>query len=130
MGLSQSKTVATEVSVSEVTPSTVINTTPTVVESRLATPVVKSVVESVVSEETKTEVKEQETVPPAPNSTPTETVADAVTTSGSEVFARHIMPIGTKIEVAPVEVTPTTDVVKKNKNKNKKKNKDNNSKND
>ena len=63
------------------------------------------------------EVKPVEDVPQTPNSSPTVTVAD--NTSSSE---RYVIPSGTKVEVAPVEVTPLADVVKKNKNKHKKKN--------
>ena len=73
--------------------------------------------EAIKAEESKTEEKE---VPQTPNTTPTETVADA--TTGTEVFARYVKPVGTKVEVAPVEVTPMTDVVKKNRNKKKNKN--------
>ena len=120
MGLTQS-------TANVVVPTPVVNTTPVTiiptVETQLVTTVNELVTDtsplSTIVDASKTEEKE---VPQTPNTTPTETVADA--TTGSEVFVRYVTPIGTKVEVAPVEVTPTTDVVKKNKKKNKNKNKD------
>lgn len=47
----------------------------------------------------------------------------SVTTNESkpeEVMERYVEPNGTPFEVAPVDVNPLTDVVKKNKKKNKK----------
>lgn len=41
----------------------------------------------------------------------------------SEVFERYTEKPGTKVEIAPVEVAPSDDVVKKTKRKNKNKNK-------
>lgn len=45
--------------------------------------------------------------------TPTETKPE-------EVLERYVEPTGTKVEVAPVEVAPAADVVRKGKKKNKK----------
>lgn len=59
------------------------------------------------------EVKPVENVP----QTPTVPVADNI--SANE---RYITPVGTKVEVAPVNVTPNADVVKKNKKHKKNKN--------
>jgi len=63
------------------------------------------------------EVKPDETVPKTPNSSSTVTVADNI--SANE---RYVTPVGTKVEVAPVNVTPNADVVKKNKKHKKNKN--------
>lgn len=41
-------------------------------------------------------------------------------TKSEEVLERYVEPTGTKVEVAPVEVAPTADVVKKSKKKHKK----------
>jgi hypothetical protein len=49
-----------------------------------------------------------------------ETEQSSVETKPEEVLERYIEPSGTKVEVAPVEVAPTADVVKKGKKKNKK----------
>ena len=49
-----------------------------------------------------------------------ETEQSSVETRPEEVLERYIEPSGTKVEVAPVEVAPTADVVKKGKKKNKK----------
>ena len=117
MGLTQSRTVATEVA-----PTPVTNTSSVIVETLVVPEKVKEkVIESVVEqeklsiEETKAEIKEV--------NTPTETIPVAIPVS--EVFSRYITPPGTKVEVAPVDVAPAADVVKKNKNKNKRKNNDN-----
>ena len=117
MGLTQSRTVATEVA-----PTPVTNTSSVIVETLVVPEKVKEkVIESVVEqeklsiEETKAEIKEV--------NTPTETIPVAITVS--EVFSRYVTPPGTKVEVAPVDVAPAADVVKKNKNKNKRKNNDN-----
>jgi hypothetical protein len=59
------------------------------------------------------EVKSDENVP----QTPTVPVADNI--SANE---RYVTPVGTKVEVAPVNVTPNADVVKKNKKHKKNKN--------
>ena len=59
------------------------------------------------------EVKPVENVP----QTPTVPVADNI--SANE---RYVTPVGTKVEVAPVNVTPNADVVKKNKKHKKNKN--------
>ena len=59
------------------------------------------------------EVKPVENVP----QTPIVPVADNI--SANE---RYITPVGTKVEVAPVNVTPNADVVKKNKKHKKNKN--------
>ena len=58
-------------------------------------------------------VKPDENVP----QTPTVPVADNI--SANE---RYVTPVGTKVEVAPVNVTPNADVVKKNKKHKKNKN--------
>ena len=120
MGLTQSTTAATEVASKPVTnTSSVTVETKTVTEAPTQTvtePVIETAIEptklSTIIEETKAEAKGIET--------PTETAP--ATTSGSEVFSRYVTPGGTKVEVAPVDVAPTADVVKKNKNKNKKNN--------
>jgi hypothetical protein len=121
MGLTQS----TYSTANVVVPTPAVNTTPVTITPTVETQLVTTVNElvtdtsplSTIVEESKTEEKE---VPQTPNTTPTETVADA--TTGTEVFARYVKPVGTKVEVAPVEVTPMTDVVKKNRNKKKNKN--------
>lgn len=54
-------------------------------------------------------------------------VPDAINNDNpSEVFERHVDPIGSKVTVDPVTVSPVADVSKKNKNKNKNKNKSDN----
>uniref|UniRef100_A0A6C0DVA7 Uncharacterized protein n=1 Tax=viral metagenome TaxID=1070528 RepID=A0A6C0DVA7_9ZZZZ len=74
--------------------------------------------EEVKPEEVKPEeVKPVENVPKTPNLSPTVTVADNI--SANE---RYVTPVGTKVEVAPVNVTPNADVVKKNKKHKKNKN--------
>lgn len=52
----------------------------------------------------------------------TKTTEEVPVESKSEVFERYVETPGTKVEVAPVEVLPSDDVVKKSK-KNKHKNK-------
>ena len=76
----------------------------------VAEPVQQTVTETVqptVAEPVNTDVKIEET--PA-----------SVETRKEEVLERYVEPSGTKVEVAPVEVAPTADVVKKGKKKNKK----------
>jgi hypothetical protein len=63
------------------------------------------------------EVKPVENVPKTPNLSPTVPLADNI--SANE---RYVIPVGTKVEVAPVNVTPNADVVKKNKKHKKNKN--------
>jgi hypothetical protein len=63
------------------------------------------------------EVKPVENVPKTPNLSPTVPLADNI--SANE---RYVTPVGTKVEVAPVNVTPNADVVKKNKKHKKNKN--------
>jgi hypothetical protein len=115
MGLSQSRTAATEVVPSSVANISFVPVETPIVPEKVKEPVIESVVEqeklSTIIEETKTEI----------NTTP---VTTPVTTPASEVFSRYVTPPGTKVEVAPVDVAPAADVVKKNKNKNKRKNND------
>ena len=76
----------------------------------VAEPVQQTVTETVqptVAEPVNTDVKIEET--PA-----------SVETRKEEVLERYVEPSGTKVEVAPVDVAPTADVVKKGKKKNKK----------
>jgi hypothetical protein len=95
------------------------------------------VVESVKSPDTTTDIPATE-APTAETKViesvitqPAEKVSDDKTTTTqlteqiteSMVFERYIETPGTKVEVAPVEVAPTDDVVKKNKKKHKNKNK-------
>jgi hypothetical protein len=112
MGLSQSRTSATEVVPSSVANISFVPVETPIVPEKVKEPVIESVVEQekILIEETKAEIKEV--------NTPTETTPD------SEVFSRYVTPPGTKVEVAPVDVAPAADVVKKNKNKNKRKNND------
>jgi hypothetical protein len=49
-----------------------------------------------------------------------ETDTKVVEDNSGEIFERYIEPTGTKLEVEPVEVASSVDVVKKNKKKNKK----------
>jgi hypothetical protein len=92
-------------------------------KSKFSTEEVKSEVEEVKPEIVKPEevkpeeVKPVENVPKTPNLSPTVTVADNI--SANE---RYVTPVGTKVEVAPVNVTPNADVVKKNKKHKKNKN--------
>jgi hypothetical protein len=51
---------------------------------------------------------------------PEEVTVTTIETKPEEVLERYIEPKGTPFEVAPVEVNPLTDVVKKNKKRNKK----------
>ena len=78
---------------------------PTVTEP--VQPTVTETVQPTVAEPVNTDVKIEET--PA-----------SVETRKEEVLERYVEPSGTKVEVAPVEVAPTADVVKKGKKKNKK----------
>lgn len=64
-----------------------------------------------------TEVKSAE-ITATPNSTPV--LQGMKEEKGEEVLERYVEPAGTKVEVAPVDVAPAGDVVKKNKKKNKK----------
>jgi hypothetical protein len=70
-------------------------------------PTVAEPVQQTVTEPVNTDVKIEET--PA-----------SVETRKEEVLERYVEPSGTKVEVAPVDVAPTADVVKKGKKKNKK----------
>lgn len=86
--------------------------------------IVKETVEEVKLDEVKpVEVKPDEVksveVKPVENvpQTPIVPVADNI--SANE---RYVTPVGTKVEVAPVNVTPNADVVKKNKKHKKNKN--------
>jgi hypothetical protein len=137
MGLIQSISAATKAS--NVAPTPVADTSSNTVESQSSTEPVKAVelvkeqttestivketVEEVKPEEVKPEevkpeeVKPVENVPKTPNLSPTVTVADNI--SANE---RYVTPVGTKVEVAPVNVTPNADVVKKNKKHKKNKN--------
>lgn len=133
MGLIQSLIATTKAS--NVAPTSVDNTSSDTVESQSSTEPVKAVelvkeqtAESTIVKETVAEVKAaevkpdevkpdevkaDENVPKTPNSSPTVPLAK-----------QYVMPIGTKVEVAPVEVNQAVDVVKKNKNKNKNSKKD------
>ena len=76
--------------------------------------IVKETIDELKPDEVKPiEVKSDENVP----QTPTVPVADNI--SANE---RYVTPVGTKVEVAPVNVTPNADVVKKNKKHKKNKN--------
>lgn len=56
-------------------------------------------------------------IPATPNSTP---VLRAAEPTGSEVFERHVEKVANKVEIAPVMVSASDDIVKKpNKKKNK-----------
>ena len=147
MGLIQSLIAATKTS--NVAPTPVADTSSNTVESQSSTEPVKAVelvkeqtTESTIVKETveevkpvevkpvevkpeevkpeevkPEEVKPVENVPKTPNLSPTVTVADNI--SANE---RYVTPVGTKVEVAPVNVTPNADVVKKNKKHKKNKN--------
>jgi hypothetical protein len=128
MGLIQSISAATKAS--NVAPTPVADTSSNTVEPKSLTEPVKvvelvkeqtesTIVKEAVEEVKPEEVKPVENVPKTPNSTLNTAVTSAVT---SAVTERYVTPIGTKVEVAPVEVTQAVDVVKKNKNKNKNKN--------
>ena len=72
-------------------------------------------------ENTKESVKTSD-IPATPNSTP---VLRAAEPTGSEVFERHVEKAANKVEIAPVMVSASDDIVKKpnkKKNKNKKAN--------
>lgn len=71
-------------------------------------------------------VESTKTVEPVTEEKKVESVSNSVpeTDNPSEVFERYIEKPGTKVEVAPVEVAPSDDVVKKTKRKNKNKNKE------
>ena len=76
--------------------------------------IVKETIDEVKPVEVKpVEVKPDENVP----QTPTVPVADNILAN-----ERYVTPVGTKVEVAPVNVTPNADVVKKNKKHKKNKN--------
>ena len=80
--------------------------------------IVKETIDEVKPVEVKpVEVKPYENVPQTPNSSPTVPVADNILAN-----ERYVTPVGTKVEVAPVNVTPNADVVKKNKKHKKNKN--------
>ena len=74
-------------------------------------------------ENTKESVKTSD-IPATPNSTP---VLRAAEPTGSEVFERHVEKAANKVEIAPVMVSASDDIVKKpnkKKNKHKKANKE------
>lgn len=109
MGLIQSTATAPEPAKStEVVqqPSTTTETTEVKPEMKTETPTEKA-----------SEVKIAE-ITATPNSTPL--LKPMEEEKGVEVLERYIEPPGTKVEVAPVDVAPAGDVVKKNKKKNKK----------
>ena len=119
----------TAISTSDVTPTSVADKSSNTVESQSSTEPVKAVelvkeqtneltiVKETIDEVKPDQVKPDETVPKTPNSSSTVTVADNI--SANE---RYVTPVGTKVEVAPVNVTPNADVVKKNKKHKKNKN--------
>jgi hypothetical protein len=73
---------------------------------------------------TATEILKAETVNDTITAAAHVPVEEVPITTGSEVFERYVEEPGTKVEVAPVEVAPSDDVVKKaKKHKNKQKNK-------
>lgn len=95
--------------------------------SPAVTEVAAKVEEVVQKVETKTEEVEKQVTPDVDSvvtkSEPeTKTTEEAPVETKSEVFERYVEQPGTKVEVVPVEVLATDDVVKKSK-KNKNKNK-------
>ena len=132
MGLIQS--VIAVIKTSNPAPTPVTDTSSDTVETKLSSDsvkeptaeptIVKETVEEVKPDEVKpVEVKSDEVKPdevkPVENvpQTPIVPVADNI--SANE---RYVTPVGTKVEVAPVNVTPNADVVKKNKKHKKNKN--------
>jgi hypothetical protein len=85
-------------------------------------PAVKTTVEEAKPTET-VQITSTETVSHTVSNPVEEPVATAVTDNPNEVVERYVEKPGTKVEVAPVEVAPADDVVKKTKRKNKNKNK-------
>lgn len=102
---------------------TVLNSTDTETAStepvtHTTTVITEAAVEAAM-ENNKESVKTSE-VPSTPNSTP---VLRPVEPTGSEVFERHVEKVANKVEIAPVMVSASDDIVKKQtkkKNKNKK----------
>ena len=127
MGLIQS--VIAVIKTSNPAPTPVTDTSSDTVETKLSSDSVKeptaepTIVKETVEEVKPVEVKSDEVKPdevkPVENvpQTPTVPVADNI--SANE---RYVTPVGTKVEVAPVNVTPNADVVKKNKKHKKNKN--------
>jgi hypothetical protein len=84
--------------------------------------VIEQSVEKVEEKEKEKEVKKSE-ITATPHSTPL--MKSVESEKPIEVLERYVEPAGTKVEVAPVDVAQSADVVKKNtKKKNKNKNKD------
>ena len=81
-------------------------------ESHIESPIIDTKTESQIETTPLTESKE--------TNVKVETDTKVVEDNPEEVLERYIEPTGTKLEVAPVEVAPSADVVKKNKKKNKK----------
>jgi hypothetical protein len=98
--------------------SSTVQTTP--VENK-DTPVEES--KSTDTTQTVTRIDEQttsQTVTSPSNDVNSDTVSNSDENKQEEVLEKYVEPSGTKVEVAPVEVAPNADVVKKTKKKNKK----------
>jgi hypothetical protein len=88
------------------------------VQQTVAEPVQQTVTETV--QQTVTETVQPTVAEPVNTDVKIEETPASVETRKEEVLERYVEPSGTKVEVAPVEVAPTADVVKKGKKKNKK----------
>jgi hypothetical protein len=99
---------------------TEVQATQTTVEESKPTDTVQTT--TLISETTPQTVTESvpETVAPITTDIKAETEQNSVEPRPEEVLERYVEPTGTKLEVAPVEVAPSADVVKKSKKKNKK----------
>ncbi len=93
--------------------STVEETKPTETQQTAQTLSAETTPQTVTEPSNESVVPQTTEVKPEEVSAPTETKPETV-------LERYVEPTGTKVEVAPVEVAPTADVVKKGKKKNKK----------
>jgi hypothetical protein len=102
---SQNTTSSIKTTGDESNPSNTVNSIPTLASESATQDVTKLVTETVVPTTTDLKVEAEQS---------------SVETGKEDVVKHYIEPSGTKLEVDPVEVAPSDDVVKKKKRKHKK----------